>query len=290
MLVPFREILDERRVCGSAVGSFTCYDVTTACGVIHAAEARNDPAILLVSEATVRSRDARLLLPALGAAARAARVPVCIQFDHATSLDLMGVALATGSVGAVLADGSRLPLEENIEFARAASDLASQHGAEIEVELGHVEGGEDVAAATAAGKLTDPVEAAHLVQKTGAACLAVSIGNVHGAYASEPSLDWDLLAAIRSVIAIPLSLHGASGLPDADVRRAVAFGITKVNVNSEIRERTFGVLADRLCDLSVGWRVFDLNAQLVAAVEEVAATKLELLSAPTAGAALDRRA
>ena len=107
-------------------------------------------------------------------------MPVCVQFDHATSLELIGDALASGAVGAVLADGSRLPYGDNVAFVSAARDLAGSHGAEIEVELGHVEGGEDVAAATAAGKLTDPAEAAEFVAATGASCLAVSIGNVHG--------------------------------------------------------------------------------------------------------------
>lgn len=277
MIAGFRSILEERRSATAAVGSFTCYDVTTACGAVHAAEARGVPVLLLVSEASVRSRDGRLLLPALGALARAASVPVCVQFDHATSLDLIAAALETGAVGAVLADGSKLPYEENVGFVAVARDLAARHGAEVEVELGHVEGGEDVAAATAAGKLTDPDEAARFVAESGAACLAVSIGNVHGTYAAEPRLDWERLDAIRAAVDVPLSLHGASGLPDGDVRRAVAAGIAKVNVNTEIRERTFATLRNRLDELERGWRVVDLDAAVVAAVEAVVTEKLELL-------------
>jgi tagatose 1,6-diphosphate aldolase GatY/KbaY len=277
MIAGFRSILEERRSVAAAAGSFTCYDVTTACGVVHAAEARGVPVLLLVSEASVRSRDGRLLLPALGEVARAASVPVCIQFDHATSLDLIGAALGTGAVGAVLADGSRLPYDENVAFVAAASELAARHDAEIEVELGHVEGGEDVAAATAAGKLTDPDDAARFVAATGAVCLAVSIGNVHGTYASEPRLDWERLDAIRAAVDVPLSLHGASGLPEGDVRRAVTAGVAKVNVNTEIRQRTFATLRSRLDELERGWRIVDLDAAVVAAVESVVTEKLELL-------------
>ena len=277
MLSGFRDVLDERRAAGAAAGSFTCYDVTTACGVVHAAEAAGVPVVLLVSEASVASRDGRLLLPALGAVARSARVPVCVQLDHASSLELIGEALASGAVGAVLADGSRLPYGDNVAFVSAARDLARSHGAEIEVELGHVEGGEDVAAATAAGKLTDPAEAAEFVAATEASCLAVSIGNVHGTYAAEPALDWARLDAIRAAVDVPLSLHGASGLPEGDVRRAVAAGVAKVNVNTEVRERTFAMLGSRLDELSRGWRIAELDAAIVAAVEEVVAEKLELL-------------
>jgi ketose-bisphosphate aldolase len=276
MLSGFSEILEERRAVGAAAGAFTCYDATTAFGVVHAAETREAPVILLVSEASVRSRDGRLLLPALGAVADAASVPVCIQLDHSTSLDLIAAALRTGAVSAILADGSRLAYAENVAFVAAARAQAERSGAEVEVELGHVEGGEDVAAATAAGKFTDPSEAERFVADTGAACLAVSIGNVHGSYASEPALDWARLDAIRASVGVPLSLHGASGLPDADVRRAVAAGVAKVNVNTEIRARTFSMLRTNLDKLQRGWRIADLDAAVVAAVEEVVAAKLEL--------------
>lgn len=282
MLTGFSAILEDSRAAGAAAGSFTCYDVTTACGVIHAAEASQVPVVLLVSEASVRSRDGRLLLLALGAVADAASVPVCVQLDHATSLDLIGDALATGVVRAVLADGSRLPYAENVAFVMAARDLADTHGAEIEVELGHVEGGEDVAEAAAAGKLTDPDEAAKFVDDTRAQCLAVSIGNVHGAYASEPALHWERLRAIRSAVDVPLSLHGASGLPAEVVRRAVMAGISKVNINTEIRERTFAAFRGHLDELERGWRIIDLNAAVVAAVEGVVMEKLAVLTGSVA--------
>lgn len=277
MIASFAAILAERRAQGAAAGAFTCYDLTTACGVLHAAEGRGDPVILLLSEATVRSRDARFLLPALGAAAAAATVPVCIQLDHATSLELIADALDTGVVGAVLADGSRLPLAENEGFARAVRSLAQRHGAELEVELGHVEGGEDVAVATAAGKLTDPAEAAAFVGATEPQCLAVSIGNVHGRYALPPRLDWARLDRIGESVSVPLSLHGASGLPDADVVRAVAAGVSKVNVNTEIRECTFAALERLVPELRAGARIFELDAGVVTAVAEVVVAKLALL-------------
>ncbi len=177
----------------------------------------------------------------------------------------------------MLADGSKLPHDDNVAFVERAAALARRHGAELEVELGHVEGGEDVAEAAAAGGLTDPAEAASFVAATGAACLAVSIGNVHGTYASPPDLDWARLDAIRREVDVPLSLHGASGLPDDDVRRAVAAGIVKVNVNTELRERTFETLAGRLGELQRGWQVAALDAAIVDAVASVALEKLALL-------------
>lgn len=275
MLTPFRELLEERRAAGAAVGAFTCYDVTTALGVIRAAEARNDPVMLLVGDASFAGRDGRLLAPALLAVAREARVPACVQIDHAADRELVAAALRSG-IGAVMADGSRLPLDGNTAFVREIRAVAGDAG--VEAELGHVEGGEDVAAAASAGAFTDPDDAAAFVAATGADCLAVSIGNVHGRYATTPALDWDRLAAIRDRVDVPLSLHGASGLPDADVRRAIRLGICKVNVNTELRARYLDEVERRLPDVRDGLRLLELEQSVVAAVSEVVSAKLEVLA------------
>jgi len=274
VLAPFREILEERRAVRSAAGAFTCYDVTTALGVARAAEDRDVPAILLIAEASFRAPSGRLLLAALCAVSDEARVPMCVQLDHVSDDAVIDAALAAG-IGAVMADGSRFRLERNTAFVAAIRDRADSAG--IEVELGHIEGGEDVAAATEAGALTDPDEAISLVAATRCDCLAVSIGNVHGRYASPPRLDWGRLERIRQAIDIPLSLHGASGLPAEDICRAVALGVCKVNVNAELRERYLTRLADRLPAALEGWRLLELESSVVDAVAEVVASKLDLL-------------
>ncbi len=275
MLAGFRELLEERRARGAAAGAFTCYDVTTALGVVQAAEARAEPAILLVAEASFRAPPGRALVRALLAVAEEARVPMAVQLDHVADDALVDAALAAG-VGAVMADGSTLPPADNAAFVAAVRGRAG--GAGVEAELGHVAGGEDVAAATEAGALTDPGEAAAFVAATGCDCLAVSIGNVHGRYASPPRLDWERLARIRAAVDVPLSLHGASGLPDEDVRRAVALGVAKVNVNAELRERYLTRLRERLPAALDGLRLLDLQASLVEAVAEAAGAKLALLA------------
>ena len=277
MLIGFRELLEERRAAGAAAGAFTCYDVTTALGVVRAAEAREVPVILLVGEASFRNPDAHLLVPALVSVADAARVPACIQIDHVSDPELIRAALVSGA-GAVLADGSRLPVDENAALVRAAVDAAAP-GVGVEAELGHIEGSEDVAAAAAAGALTDPDEAAEFAARTGADCLAVSIGNVHGAYAAPPQLDWQQLEQIReSVGDLPLSLHGASGLQADDLRRAIGLGICKVNVNTELRRRYLDEVAARLPDVVPGLRLLDLQNAVVEAVAEAAGETMDLLA------------
>jgi tagatose 1,6-diphosphate aldolase GatY/KbaY len=274
VLTPFRDVLEERRAAGAAVGAFTCYDVTTAIGVVRAGEARGVPVVLLLAEASFRADAGRLLLPALAAVADAARVPACVQLDHVDDDALIDAALEAG-IGAVMADGSRRPLAENLAFVSAVRAKADRAG--VEVELGHVEGGEDVAAAAEAGALTDPDEAASFVEGSGCDCLAVSIGNVHGRYLRAPRLDWERLRAVHERVDVPLSLHGASGIPDDDVRRAIRLGICKVNVNTELRERYLARLDEGLPAARDGLRLLDLEASVADAVAEVTAAKLEVL-------------
>jgi ketose-bisphosphate aldolase len=199
-----------------------------------------------------------------------------VQLDHVSDLELIGSALELGA-GAVMADGSRLSFDENVELVTAAKRLANATGAGVEAELGHVEGGEDIAVATDAGGLTDADEAKRFVDATGADLLAVSIGNVHGKYASEPKLDWDLLARIESAVDVSLSLHGASGLPDADLRRAVAAGIRKVNANTELREAYLNATRDGLDEALDGLALMKLHHSQSSAVRAVVETKLDAL-------------
>jgi ketose-bisphosphate aldolase len=273
--VTFAELLAERRAKGAAAGAFTCYDVTTAIGVVRAAETRGDPAILLVAAASFRAASGRLLTPALLAVAHEATVPMCVQLDHVSDDSLIDAALASG-IDAVMADGSTLPFAENTAFAAAVRRRAGATG--VEVELAHIEGGEDVAAATEVGALTDPDEAAVFVSETGCDCLAVSIGNVHGRYASLPALDWARLERISERVSVPLSLHGASGLPDEDVRRAISLGVAKVNVNAEVRACYLSRLSERLPDAVEGLRLLELDEAVIEAVAAVVDGKLRLLA------------
>jgi len=279
VLIGFRELLEERRAAGAAAGAFTCYNGETAIGVLRAAESSSTPVILLISEGSFRSAGGTLLLAMLCAAADHASVPACVQLDHARDPAVARAALQAG-VSAVLADGSRLPYEENVAFVRAVARAAAGTGADVEAELGCVEGDEDISAETVAGMLTDPEEALAFVRATGTSCLAVSIGNVHGISSRPPALDWERLTQIRALIETPLSLHGASGLPDADVRRAVSLGVCKVNVNTEVRRRFLTELERTVPRILVGERLLELGEVLVASVAEVVASKLALLAGP----------
>ena len=202
-------------------------------------------------------------------------MPVLVQLDHAADRELIERAAAAG-VDAVMADGSRLPYDENLAFSAAVAEELRPLGIAVEAELGRVEGDEDLAAQAAGGALTDPDEAAAFVRASGVDCLAVSIGNVHGHYAGTPALDWERLERLRGAGA-PLALHGASGLPDADVRRAVSLGIAKVNVNTELRAAYFGALGSGVGARAEALDLRGLGEAVIEAVADAVGAKLALL-------------
>jgi tagatose 1,6-diphosphate aldolase GatY/KbaY len=272
----FVDLLADAAAQRSAVGGFTCYNFETALGVLDAAEASGAGVILLVSKGSFVGRGGRLLTAGLVELAERSAARACVQLDHVSDLAAIEAALELG-VSAVMADGSTLPLDDNVELVRAASRVAGPRAADVEAELGRIEGDEDVAAAAEGGALTDPDEAADFVSRTAVSCLAVSIGNVHGTYREPPRMDWTRLAAIRSAVDVPLSLHGASGLPDRDVREAVALGVAKVNVNTELREAYLTATAERLGPAREGWNVLDVNRAQADAIAEAVMQKLTLL-------------
>lgn len=278
MLASFAEVLPEPGSGRPPVCAFTCYGLETAVAVLQAAELRAAPTMLLVSAQTYRSALGRPLVRTLLALAEAAPTPVAVQLDHVTDLGLIAAALDDG-VQAVMADGSKLPYEDNLAFVLAARALAEARGAQVEAELGHVAGDEERAIGTASSGYTDPAEAEAFAAAAGATCLAVSIGNVHGKYASPPELDIDRLRRIEARTGIPLSLHGASGLPAAQLSAALGGAVAKINVNTELRQRYVDVLADRLPSVSEALDLLSLGCDLVTALTEAVGEKLDAVAA-----------
>ena len=219
---------------GAAVPAFTCYDFTTALAVVEAAEANQRGVILLVAPKTATAPSGPRFIAALRGLADAASVPVALQLDHATNVEAIVAGIAAGA-DSVLADGSALDYEDNIAFVQAVQKAVADPEIVVEAELGGLAGNEDQAFALEAAGLTDASQVADFVARTGASLLAVAVGNVHGKYAGEPKLHWDLLDAIAAESAIPMVLHGASGIPVDDLAKAPAAGIGKVNFNTELR-------------------------------------------------------
>jgi tagatose 1,6-diphosphate aldolase GatY/KbaY len=274
MIADFREIIGERRRSGRAVGAFTCYDAESASGVLRAAGQR--PVVLLVSAQLATGPGGDLLVAALRGMAEQAAAPVCLELDHAHDLDAVRAGCEMG-FGAVMADGSHLGGEANVELVLAARAIAGPLGIAVEAEVGLVSGDEEVAVPADCVALTDPAEAERFARATAPDCLAVAIGNVHGIYRGAPQLDLERLRRIAARVDVPLALHGGSGLPDAAVRAAIEAGIGKVNINTELRQAYLDRTQRELATVLDGARLLALHRAQADAVRMVTERKLELM-------------
>ncbi|GAA4890442.1 class II fructose-bisphosphate aldolase [Streptomyces coeruleoprunus] len=215
----------------SGVGAFNVVQLEHAEAIVAGAEAAGAPVILQISENTARYHGA--LAPigtATLAVARAARVPVAVHLDHATSPDLVDEATALGFTS-VMYDASTLPYEENVRTTAGIRARCHASGVWVEAELGEVGGKDGV---HAPGARTDPDEAAAFVAATGVDALAVAVGTSHAMLTRDAALDFALIAALRTAVPVPLVLHGSSGVADQDLATAVDHGMTKVNIATHL--------------------------------------------------------
>ncbi|MDV2978554.1 UNVERIFIED_CONTAM: class II fructose-bisphosphate aldolase [Actinomycetes bacterium ARC8] len=278
MLTPMNQMVAEAIAAGQAVPAFTCYDFTTALAVVAEAENQGRAVILNVAPKTAGSTAGLRLISALRTLGEQAAVPVAVQLDHASDAQLIARAVQAGAT-AVLADGSAGTLEENIAFVQQVRSLIGPQVV-LEAELGALPGNEDKAFEQSASQLTDPTQVARFVQDSGAQLLAVAIGNVHGRYKGEPKIHWDVLEAIHAESAVPLVLHGASGIAPADLSRSISFGVGKVNLNTELRTATLAALAGQLeVRRADGQNVLGLMGDWEQAVTEVASATFNSLRA-----------
>ena len=132
-------------------------------------------------------------------------------------------------------DGSKYSFEENVALTKKVVDYAHERGVVVEAELGQLAGIEDdVNVSEEDAKYTDPDQAKEFVERTGCDSLAVAVGNVHGVYSSEPEIRFDIIEKVAAAVDVPLVLHGASGIGDEDIKKAISLGIAKINIHTEL--------------------------------------------------------
>nr|NLJ02181.1 ketose-bisphosphate aldolase [Bacillota bacterium] len=182
------------------------------------------------------------------AAARKVSVPVALNLDHGTSFNQVVQCVRHG-FSAVMIDGSQLPFEENIAITQKVVEIAHPSGVSVEAELGKIGGVEDDIKVDAAdATFTDPKEAAEFAERTNVDALAIAIGTAHGVYKGEPKLDFARLEEIAAATDVPLVLHGASGISDEQIRRAIPHGITKINIDTDLRVAFSQAIKDFLAE------------------------------------------
>jgi len=235
-LVTGKELLEKAEQGGYAVGAFNCNNMEIVQAIVAAAEAENAPVIIQASQGAIKYAGLEYIVGLVGVAAKNARIPVALHLDHGTSFNQVVQCIRYGFTS-VMIDGSKLPLEENIALTRKVVEIAKAVGVSTEAELGKIGGTEDdISVLEKEAMLTDPEEAKIFVEQTGVDSLAIAIGTAHGQYKFDPELDFDRLARVRRLVNIPIVLHGSSGVPDKDIQKAIALGVRKVNIDTNIRE------------------------------------------------------
>ena len=245
-LATFKEILNDAKKGKYAVGSFNAWDIYSAKNIVSTAESMHSPVIISLWQPELDFAGEKELYELCVSFGRSSSVPVAIFIDHAKELKDAERAIQFGATS-IMIDGSHLPLKENITFTSLAAEIAHKSRVSIEGEIGVL--GEEDGSEPDEAYYTDVKEAEIFVRGTGVDALAVAIGNAHGFYNKEPKLDFDRLAVISSCVDVPLVLHGGSGIPSKDLRRAIEIGITKVNIGAEARSAFMTGLRKSLLEL-----------------------------------------
>lgn len=233
-LVTLKEMLSHADKHKYGVGMFDVHNLEMVNAAVAAAEQECSPIIIALAEVHAPTyREIDDISNIMVHAAKRAKVPVAVHFDHATSLEKI-IRVMHNGFSSVMYDGSVLPYEENVRNSREVVRFAKIFDASVEAELGHVGGGEGGTDDEHGVQYTEPDQAMDFVEKTGVDCLAVSIGTAHGVYKEIPKLDIQRLKDIKKKVSVPLVLHGGSGLSDQDFRNCIYGGISKVNIYTEI--------------------------------------------------------
>ncbi len=230
MLVNLNDVLYKAQKEHYAVGLFNTTDTDMLEAVISAAEELNAPVIIGTAEILLPYGELKLIAPALIAAAKRAKVPVVVHYDHGLTFERCMEALKLG-FSSLMFDGSTKSYEDNIAETREIVKIAKEFGASVEGEIGHVGSNDNEADGS---MYTTKEEAKAYIEATGVDALAIAIGTAHGVYKQKPKLNLERLEEIRATVETPLVIHGGSGLSDDDFRNSIAKGVAKMNIFTDI--------------------------------------------------------
>ena len=259
-LVTTKEMFEKSMKEGYAIGAFNVNNMEIIQGIVDAAAEANSPVILQVSSSAIKYARINYLMKMVEAAVEEhPNIPIAIHLDHGPDFETCKKCVDAGFTS-VMFDGSKYDFEENIRLTKEVVDYAHAHGVVVEAELGKLAGIEDdVNVAASDAMYTDPEQAEEFVRRTGVDSLAIAIGTSHGAYKfkGEAKLRFDILKQIKERIPnTPIVLHGAStvipelvnmcneyggnipgakGVPDEILHEASVSGVSKINVDTDLR-------------------------------------------------------
>ena len=283
-LVTIKEILEKARREKYCVGAFDASTIEMAMKIVEAAEEKKSPVILMGLIPDLQGDMLDYWLYSLRKIAERASVPVCLHLDHAKDMDFLKKCVDSGFTS-VMYDASVYPLEENIRLTKEAVDYAHAHGVTVEAELGHVGDGivsgelkSDEDYDNPDDYLTNPDEMKRFIEETGVDCLAVAVGTSHGVYVHTPKLHFDRLDTLNDISTVPMVMHGGSGTPDDQIKKAVEKGICKLNIYSEMLSAYYGELKKKLEESgTLAIWVSKANERPLEALKQVVLEKIDLV-------------
>jgi fructose-bisphosphate aldolase class II len=257
MLATNRELLNTARKNAYAVGAFNIYNLEVLLAVAEASAEEKSPVIVAVTPSAIKYAGLAYLSKIVKIAAESTSVPMSLHLDHGDDFDTVSKFIAVGFTS-VMIDGSFLKFEENVALTKRVVDIAHPKGVSVEAELGRIAGAGEKTVEQREAVFTDPDAAKKFVEQTHVDALAVAIGTSHGAYKfkAEPTLDFERLKLISEKTDALLVLHGASsvpawivekaskygaqlagakGVPEEHIKKAISLGITKVNIDTDLR-------------------------------------------------------
>ncbi|SFC70485.1 6-phospho-5-dehydro-2-deoxy-D-gluconate aldolase [Alkalibacterium subtropicum] len=247
-LVSMTEMLNKALDGKYAVGQFNINNLEWTQAILQAAQEEKSPVILGVSEGAAKYMGGFKVVTAMVNALMETMditVPVAVHLDHGSSLETCTAAIEAGFTS-VMIDNSKFPIEENIQATKKVVEFAHSKGVSVEAEVGTVGGTED--GITGGVMYADPEECKRMVEEAKIDALAAALGSVHGDYEGEPKLGFDEMKEISELTGAPLVLHGGSGIPTHQIEKAIEYGHTKINVNTELQQvwakRTREVIAN----------------------------------------------
>jgi len=236
---PYDTLLRNARDGGYAVGAFNIFALEFLPSILRAAEELQSPVMLQINPVHFYLSDLPEYLRYVKAQIAKAKVSVGLNLDHGKSKQVILQGIQAG-FPSVMFDGSKLPYSENLRQTKEIVELCHAVGVTVEAELGTLnDDGLEITAAVRDRLFTDPMVAAEFVTETGVDSLAVAIGNAHGFYNGDPNLDFERLQQIRQKVSVPLVLHGGSGISDADFKKAISLGISKINIYTDMSAAAF---------------------------------------------------
>lgn len=273
-LVNSVEMLRKAKEEHYAVGQFNINNLEWTQAVLQAAQENNSPIILGVSEGAGKYMGGPKVVAAMVNALMETMditVPVALHLDHGSSYEKCVEAIEAGYTS-VMIDGSHHPIDENIAMTKKVVDFAHERNVQVEGEVGTVGGEED--GVIGGIKYADLNECVRMVEEAGIDSLAAALGSVHGTYDGEPVLGFKEMEEISNATAAPLVLHGGSGIPEHQVKKAIELGHAKINVNTELQQQWTKAVREKL---NTDAKVYDPRKVITPGKEAIVKTTKEIM-------------